>query len=150
MNFAQFLLLSHEMLSFWCGDTSCTQLHKNNNFKLNFLGDPNAKPNSMWYVLICELSNFYFSFVLNMNCFKYSLYKYGSQVTSPWKLFCPIYNIMEFTQIDVDGTLRSLPSQDYFWRAPKFLVDPLEGPSMRQCESNWNLEPLPDSQHLEG
>jgi hypothetical protein len=37
-----------------------------------------------------------------------------------------------------------------FWRAPKFLVDPLEGPSMRQCGSNWNLEPLPSSQHLEG
>jgi hypothetical protein len=24
-------------------------------------------------------------------------------------------------------------------RAPKFLVDPLEGPSMRQCGSGWNL-----------
>jgi hypothetical protein len=36
------------------------------------------------------------------------------------------------------------------WRAPKFLVDSLEGPSMRQCGSNWNLEPLPSSQHLEG
>jgi len=25
------------------------------------------------------------------------------------------------------------------YRAPKFLVDPLEGPSMRQCKSGWNL-----------
>jgi hypothetical protein len=36
------------------------------------------------------------------------------------------------------------------WRAPKFLVDPLEGPSMWQCGRSWNLEPLPSSQHLEG
>jgi hypothetical protein len=39
----------------------------------------------------------------------------------------------------------------YFWlhncRAPKFLVDPLEGPSMRQCESGWNLGHDPDFQH---
>ncbi len=27
-----------------------------------------------------------------------------------------------------------------FCRAPKFLVDPLEGPSMRQCGRSWNLE----------
>jgi hypothetical protein len=29
-------------------------------------------------------------------------------------------------------------------RAPKFLVDPLEGPSMRQCGSGWNLGHDPD------
>jgi hypothetical protein len=28
---------------------------------------------------------------------------------------------------------------DEICRAPKFLVDPLEGPSMRQCGSGWNL-----------
>jgi hypothetical protein len=28
--------------------------------------------------------------------------------------------------------------------APKFLVDPLEGPSMRQCGSGWNLGHDPD------
>jgi hypothetical protein len=32
-------------------------------------------------------------------------------------------------------------------RAPKFLVDPLEGPSMRQCGRSWNLEHDPDFQH---
>jgi hypothetical protein len=32
-------------------------------------------------------------------------------------------------------------------RAPKFLVDPLEGPSMRQCGSDWNLGHDPDFQH---
>jgi hypothetical protein len=32
-------------------------------------------------------------------------------------------------------------------RAPKFLVDPLEGPSMRQCGSGWNLGHDPDFQH---
>ncbi len=32
-------------------------------------------------------------------------------------------------------------------RTPKFLVDPLEGPSMRQCESGWNLGHDPDFQH---
>ncbi len=31
--------------------------------------------------------------------------------------------------------------------APKFLVDPLEGPSMRQCGSGWNLGHDPDFQH---
>jgi hypothetical protein len=39
-----------------------------------------------------------------------------------------------------------MKSEVRMWRAPKFFVDPLEGPSMRQ----WNLEPLPSSQHLEG
>jgi len=29
-------------------------------------------------------------------------------------------------------------------RAPKFLMDPLEGPSMRQCGSGWNLGHDPD------
>jgi hypothetical protein len=29
-------------------------------------------------------------------------------------------------------------------RAPKFLVDPLEGPSLRQCGRSWNLEHDPD------
>ncbi len=29
-------------------------------------------------------------------------------------------------------------------RAPKFLVDPLEGPSMRRCRSGWNLGHDPD------
>jgi hypothetical protein len=33
------------------------------------------------------------------------------------------------------------------YRAPKFLVDPLEGPSMRQCGSGWNLGHDPDFQH---
>jgi len=32
-------------------------------------------------------------------------------------------------------------------RAPKFLVDPLEGPSMRQCGSGWNLGHDPNFQH---
>ncbi len=32
-------------------------------------------------------------------------------------------------------------------RAPKFLVDSLEGPSMRQCGRSWNLEHDPDFQH---
>jgi len=32
-------------------------------------------------------------------------------------------------------------------RAPKFLVDPLKGPSMRQCGRNWNLEHDPNFQH---
>jgi hypothetical protein len=32
-------------------------------------------------------------------------------------------------------------------RAPKFLVDPLEGPSMRQCGRSWNLKHDPDFQH---
>jgi hypothetical protein len=32
-------------------------------------------------------------------------------------------------------------------RAPKFLVDPLKGPSMRQCGSGWNLGHDPDFQH---
>jgi hypothetical protein len=32
-------------------------------------------------------------------------------------------------------------------RAPKFLVDPLDGPSMRQCGRSWNLEHDPDFQH---
>ncbi len=32
-------------------------------------------------------------------------------------------------------------------RDPKFLVDPLEGPSMRQCGSSWNLGHDPDFQH---
>jgi hypothetical protein len=32
-------------------------------------------------------------------------------------------------------------------RAPKFLVDPLEGPSMRQCGRSWNLGHDPDFQH---
>jgi len=46
--------------------------------RFNFLGDPNTKPNSIWYVLTCELSNFYSTFVLDVNYFKYNLYKYGS------------------------------------------------------------------------
>ncbi len=45
--------------------------------------------------------------------------------------------------------------QSSFWnqeldntcRVPKFLVDPLEGPSMRQCGRSWNLEHDPDFQH---
>jgi hypothetical protein len=32
-------------------------------------------------------------------------------------------------------------------RAPKFLVDPLEGPSLRLCGRSWNLEHDPDFQH---
>jgi hypothetical protein len=32
-------------------------------------------------------------------------------------------------------------------RAPKSLVDPLEGPSLRQCGRSWNLEHDPDFQH---
>jgi hypothetical protein len=36
---------------------------------------------------------------------------------------------------------------DLVCRAPKFLVDPLEGPSMRQCGRSWNLEHDPDFQH---
>jgi hypothetical protein len=35
----------------------------------------------------------------------------------------------------------------YECRAPKSLVDPLEGPSMRQCGRSWNLEHDPDFQH---
>jgi hypothetical protein len=30
------------------------------------------------------------------------------------------------------------------YRAPKFLVDPLEGPSLQQCGRSWNLEHDPD------
>ncbi len=30
-------------------------------------------------------------------------------------------------------------------RAPKFLVDPLEGPNMQQCGRSWNLEHDPTS-----
>jgi hypothetical protein len=37
--------------------------------------------------------------------------------------------------------------KDWHCRAPKFLVDPLEGPSMRQCGRSWNLEHDPDFQH---
>jgi hypothetical protein len=40
---------------------------------------------------------------------------------------------------------RALNDEDC--RAPKFLVDPLEGPSMRQCGRSWNLEHDPDFQH---
>jgi hypothetical protein len=32
-------------------------------------------------------------------------------------------------------------------RAPKSLVDPLEGPSLRQCGRSWNLGHDPDFQH---
>ncbi len=39
---------------------------------------------------------------------------------------------------DLDGTSNTK------CRAPKFLVDPLEGPSMRQCGSGWNLGHDPD------
>jgi len=50
----------------------------------------------------------------------------------------------------------SLVQEDYFnpcaygdnvWRTPKFLVDPLEGPSMWQCGRSWNLEHAPDFWH---
>ncbi len=34
-----------------------------------------------------------------------------------------------------------------YCRAPKFLVDPFEGPSMRQCRRSWNLEHDPNFQH---
>jgi len=36
---------------------------------------------------------------------------------------------------------------EFYCRAPKFLVDPLEGPSMRQWGSGWNLGHDPDFQH---
>jgi hypothetical protein len=32
--------------------------------------------------------------------------------------------------------------QHVYWYVPKFLVDSLEGLSMRQCGRSWNLEPL--------
>jgi hypothetical protein len=34
-----------------------------------------------------------------------------------------------------------------YCRAPKFLVDPLEGLGIWQCERSWNLEHDPDFQH---
>ncbi len=36
------------------------------------------------------------------------------------------------------------PREDQDCRAPKFLVDPLEGPSMRQCGSGWTFGHDPD------
>ncbi len=36
-------------------------------------------------------------------------------------------------------------SSAHVWHTPKFLVDPLEGPSMRQCGRSWNLEHDPTS-----
>jgi hypothetical protein len=41
-------------------------------------------------------------------------------------------------------TNNKLPQPHKISRAPKFLVDPLEGPSMRQCGSGWNLGHDPD------
>jgi hypothetical protein len=44
-------------------------------------------------------------------------------------------------------TTKRKPKEGRECRAPKFLVDPLEGPSMRQCGRSWNLEHDPDFQH---
>jgi hypothetical protein len=54
-----------------------------------------------------------------------------------------IPNDMESNDDDEDEHLEG----DDGCRAPKFLVDPLEGPSMRQCGRSWNLEHDPDFQH---
>jgi hypothetical protein len=45
---------------------------------------------------------------------------------------------------EVDSRLLVVGSQ---CRAPKFLVDPLEGLSMWQCGRSWNLGHDPDFQH---
>jgi hypothetical protein len=44
----------------------------------------------------------------------------------------------------VDGDLVPSMVREAICRAPKFLVDPLEGPSLRQCGRSWNLEHDPD------
>jgi len=47
----------------------------------------------------------------------------------------------------VKAPVLKLPDFDKDCRAPKFLVDPLEGLSMRRCGSGWNLGHDPDFQH---
>jgi hypothetical protein len=46
-----------------------------------------------------------------------------------------------------DILLGSFLTYSLFVAPPKFLVDPLEGPSMWQCGSGWNLGHDPDFQH---
>ncbi len=57
-----------------------------------------------------------------------------------------VVEIEHFSNVLNNYAKQSL-SSEVICRAPKFLVDPLEGPSMRQCGRSWNLEHDPDFQH---
>jgi hypothetical protein len=58
-----------------------------------------------------------------------------------------LHNEISFHVNFVVVHLHALLKDRLLCRAPKFLVDPLEGPSMRQCGSGWNLGHDPDFQH---
>ncbi len=69
--------------------------------------------------------------------------------TKPLGSFNPLvaHNKLTYVWEDPHRGLPQWEGHEGQCRAPKFLVDPLEGPSLRLCGRSWNLEHDPDFQH---